>query len=230
MAGLVEAAPLLPIRQTRLASRLPSRDSQHMTDDEVFDRDYWEQRYAAAGLTWSGAPNAVLVTETSALTPGRALDIGSGEGGDAIWLASRGWTVTGVDISQNALDKAAARAASVGAEVSWEQHDLSEWMPPPASFDLVTSHFMHLPAALRRPLFGALAAAVAPGGTLLIVGHDLSGDHEHHSELMFSVDDVLADIDSAGLQVEVAESRSRPSTSAQGEPRSVSDVVVRATK
>ena len=201
-----------------------------MTHDEVFDRAYWEERYGAPGLTWSGAPNAVLVKEVAGLTPGRALDIGSGEGGDSIWLASRGWAVTGVDISQNALDKAAARAASVGAEISWEQHDLSEWMPPPASFDLVTSHFMHLPATLRRPLFRALAVAVAPGGTLLIVGHDLTGDHEHLSDLMFSIDDVLADIDGAGLRVEVAESRARPSTSAQGEPRTVSDVVVRASR
>lgn len=196
----------------------------------TFDRTYWEDRYSVPGLAWSGRPNAVLVTEVAALTPGRALDIGSGEGGDAIWLAHRGWAVTGVDISQNALDKAAARASSAGVQVDWWQRDLSEWMPRPASFELVTSHFMHLPALARAPLFAALAAAVASGGTLLIVGHDLSPAHEHHSELMFGVDDVLTDIAGAGLTIEVAESRPRSVMAADGTVTEMADVVVRATR
>ena len=196
----------------------------------TFDRAYWEDRYGAPGSTWSGRPNAVLVTEATELAPGRALDIGSGEGGDAIWLALRGWSVTGVDISQNALDKAAERASSAGVRIEWEQHDLSEWMPQPSSFDLVTSHFMHLPALLRTPLFAALAAAVAPGGTLLIVGHDISGAHQHHAELMFTIDDVLADIAGTALRVEVAESRPRTGVAADGTVTEMADVVVRATR
>jgi len=199
---------------------------------ETFDRAYWENRYGAAGLAWSGRPNAVLVTEVSALAPGRALDIGSGEGGDAIWLAERGWTVTGTDISQNALDKASARAASMGVTIDWWQHDLSEWMPEPASFDLVTSHFMHLPVSLRTRLYAALAGAVAPGGTLLVVGHDpaaLEG-HDHRLELMFTVDDVLADIEGQGLRVEVAESRPRSQVAADGTVTPMSDIVVRAQR
>jgi len=193
---------------------------------EPFDRAYWEERYGAPGLTWTGNPNPVLVQEAATLAPGRALDIGSGEGGDALWLAGRGWAVTGVDISQNALDKARVRAEAVGVSVTWEQHDLTEWTPEPRSFDLVTAHFMHLADPARGALFRALAAAVAPGGTLLVVGHDVTGHEEHRdhmADLMFGVDDVLAAIDGEGLRVEVAESRLRSG----GELR---DVVVRATR
>ena len=193
---------------------------------EPFDRAYWEERYGAPGLTWTGNPNAVLVDEAATLAPGRALDIGSGEGGDALWLAGRGWAVTGVYISKNALDKARVRAEAVGVSVTWEQHDLTEWTPEPRSFDLVTAHFMHLADPARGALFRALAAAVAPGGTLLVVGHDVTGHEEHRdhmADLMFGVDDVLAAIDGEGLRVEVAESRLRSG----GELR---DVVVRATR
>ncbi|TFC31878.1 class I SAM-dependent methyltransferase [Cryobacterium sp. MDB1-18-2] len=211
-----------------------------MTHEEhPFGRDYWEERYAAPGLAWSGDPNPVLVAEVTPLAPGRALDIGSGEGGDALWLAMSGWHVTGVDISTNALAKARARAESVdgpaAARIRWEQHDLTSWSPEPRSFDLVTSQFMHLPGSARSVLFRALAAAVAPGGTLLIVGHDVSdadaGEHRaHFRELMFGVDDVLAAIDGAELEVEVAESREREAPAAHDGATPVRDVVVRATR
>jgi len=208
-----------------------------MTHEQTFDRAYWEDRYGAPGLAWSGAPNAVLVTEASALKPGRALDIGSGEGGDAIWLALRGWTVTGVDIAVNALDKARARAEAVDAaaadRIRWEQHDLTAWAPDERSFDLVTAHFMHLADPERSSLFRSLAAAVAPGGSLLIVGHDLSGveeQHAHMTPLMFGVDDVLAAIAVEELQVEVAESRERTAVASDGSQTAMRDVVVRALR
>nr|WP_199734666.1 class I SAM-dependent methyltransferase [Frigoribacterium sp. PhB160] len=221
----------------------PAPHADHDQDDAaaepLFDRAYWEDRYGAEGLAWSGRPNPVLVTEAEALTPGRALDIGSGEGGDAIWLAGLGWQVVGTDISSNALAKSARQAESVDAElaarIDWQQHDLVEWAPEARSFDLVTSQFMHLPDPVRTALFRSLAAAVAPGGTLLVVGHDLSdldsGAHRmHHAELMFSVDDVLAAIDGEGLVVEVAESRPRLAPGADGGTVTVRDVVVRATR
>lgn len=202
---------------------------------DPFDRDYWEERYGAPGFTWSGNPNPVLVAETAGLAPGRALDVGSGEGGDAIWLASRGWSVTGVDISQNALDKAQARAAEVGVSIAWEQHDLRVWTPEPEASDLVSAQFMHLAAPARRSLFRALAAAVAPGGTLLIVGHDAADlvpdqHNAHHRELMFTADDVLADIAGEGLSVQLAESRLRAAAPVGGDPMMMRDVVVRATR
>lgn len=208
-------------------------------EEGAFDRDYWEERYSAPGLTWSGNPNPVLVSEVSPLAPGRALDIGSGEGGDALWLAKQGWRVTGVDISMNALEKARARAESVDVDaasrIRWEQRDLTAWSPDPASFDLVSSQFMHLPGPARSVLFRALAAAVAPGGTLLIVGHDASehedgGHRAHLGELMFSVDDVLAAIGDEGLLVTVAEIRERQAETPTGEAITMRDVVVRATR
>src|ERR1700712_2364692 len=148
-----------------------------MHDENPFGHEYWENRYAEPGLTWSGSPNPVLVAEARALTPGRALDIGSGEGGDAQWLASMGWSVTGVDIAANALAKARARVEDAdplaATRIVWEQHDITDWVPELDAFDLVSSQFMHLPEPQRSSLFRSLAAAIAPGGTLLIVGHDV---------------------------------------------------------
>jgi SAM-dependent methyltransferase len=208
-------------------------------DHPVFDRAYWEDRYGAPGRAWSGRPNVALVAEASALTPGHALDVGSGEGGDALWLASRGWRVTGVDISQNALDKAAASAREredVDPEqLSWQQADLTTWSPTRASFDLVTAHFMHLPPADRERLFPALAEGVAPGGTLLIVGHDadaLPGGAGRHGDpgMLFTVDEVVGRLSFDAWQVEVAEVRPRDMTGPDGDVWHVADVVVRATR
>jgi SAM-dependent methyltransferase len=215
-----------------------SHDTPAPTEEFPFGLQYWEDRYAAPGLAWSGNPNPVLVTEATPLAPGRALDIGSGEGADAFWLAARGWSVTGVDISTNALDKARAAAEAhdpaAAARIQWEQHDLTSWLPSARSYDLVSSQFMHLPEPSRSTLFRGLAAAVAPGGTLLIVAHDVSGldeadHHAHLTELMFGVDDVLAAIDGESLTVEVAESREREAAPAAGESR-MRDIVVRATR
>jgi SAM-dependent methyltransferase len=211
----------------------------HDHEPNPFDRDYWEDRYGAPGYTWSGNPNPVLVTEAAPLPPGRALDIGSGEGGDAIWLATQGWRVTGVDIAVAALEKARAlaetRDSDAARRIDWQQHDLSTWAPEPGAFDLVSAQFMHLPDPTRTIMFHSLAAAVAPGGTLLIVGHDVStlpGDqsHEHHLSLMFGVDDVVAAIDGEGLRIDVAELRMRLPAATDGPTSAVRDVVVRATR
>jgi SAM-dependent methyltransferase len=207
------------------------------TDETPFGHDYWEDRYAAPGLTWSGNPNPLLVTEAANLVPGRALDIGSGEGGDAQWLAAQGWDVTGVDIATNALDKARARVeaadAVAAARIRWEQHDVTSWTPPALTFDLVSSQFMHLADPERGVLFRGLARAVAPGGTLLIVGHDGSnvesdGHRAHLTDLMFTVDDVVQAIAGEGVTVLVAETRERPGAD-HGSDHS-SDVIVRAIR
>lgn len=209
------------------------------SNDQPFGRDYWEDRYGAPGMAWSGNPNPVLVTEATPLSPGRALDIGSGEGADALWLAQHGWRVTAVDIAVNALDKARARVESLDPNaadrIDWQQHDLTDWSPEPGSFDLVSSQFMHLPEPARSTLFRSLAAAVAPGGTLLIVGHDAtdvspgSPHLGHMSERMFTVDDVLAAIHGEGLGVHIAESRRRDATSEQGSAV-IHDVIVKASR
>ncbi|WP_242654051.1 class I SAM-dependent methyltransferase [Klenkia soli] len=140
---------------------------------EWFTESFWDDRYRERPI-WSGNANQRLVEAAAELTPGRALDVGCGEGGDAIWLASRGWQVTASDVSPVALDRArqAAGSAGVGEAITWEQADgRSDWTPPAGAYDLVTASFLQFP----RPELGAfhrkLAGAVAPGGTLLITAH-----------------------------------------------------------
>ncbi|MFJ1793005.1 FAD-dependent oxidoreductase [Kitasatospora griseola] len=135
--------------------------------------DFWENRYGESEQIWSGRPNAALTHEVADLAPGHALDLGCGEGGDAIWLAQQGWQVTAVDISQVALDRAAARAAVEGVadRISWQRTDLANAFPT-GSYDLVSAQFLHSPAEFpRERVLRRAADAVAPGGTLLIVSH-----------------------------------------------------------
>jgi len=181
-----------------------------------FDESYWDKRYGSHGNIWSGEPNPQLVAEASPLPPGSALDVGCGEGADAVWLAGRGWRVTGVDISSVALERAAAHAAglALAGSVTWEHHDLLLWTPPAASFGLVSAQFMHLPQAEREEIFTRLAAAVAPGGTLLLVGHSPSDEDSgarrpHGADLFFTAAEVAAALDPNLWEVPVAETRAR---------------------
>lgn len=135
--------------------------------------EFWEARYQDSDRIWSGRPNQLLVREASHLTPGTALDLGCGEGADAVWLASRGWQVTGVDIAHTALERAAAHAAEagVGDRTSWERHELGATFPE-GSFDLVNAQFLQSPVRLdQETVLRQAAAVVAEGGTLLIVMH-----------------------------------------------------------
>jgi SAM-dependent methyltransferase len=138
------------------------------------DESYWDELYGARDQWWSGNPNPVLVTEVTGLPPGRALDVGCGEGADAMWLAERGWRVTGADVSSVALERAAAEAGRRGLEITWRHADHAAQPPPAAGFDLVSVHFLPLPRQDDRAALRGLVAAVAPGGTLLVVGHDLT--------------------------------------------------------
>src|SRR5215469_8873737 len=135
---------------------------------DQFSEAAWDERYRSRDALWSGKPNRYLVSEVDGLVPGRALDVGAGEGADAIWLAARGWRVTAVDISSVALGRAAAHAADRGMDIAdrieWQHEDLLSWQPAAASFDLVSAQYMHLAGAERTLVFGRLAAAVAPGG------------------------------------------------------------------
>ena len=132
----------------------------------------WDQRYRTlADKLPDGTPSAALVTEVGDLPPGTALEIGCGVGADAIWLAGRGWRVTALDVSRVALDRAEARSRQAGIEVDWTCARLEDLALPPNGFDLVTAHY---PALLHSPgqdAERALLAAVAPGGTLLVVHH-----------------------------------------------------------
>jgi thioredoxin reductase/predicted O-methyltransferase YrrM len=202
---------------------------------ELFERPAWEDRYSGDRV-WSGRVNPQLAAEAADLAPGRALDIGSGEGGDAIWLAGQGWEVTAVDFADAALARTAEHAdqAGVGDRVGTRRVDVRTFEPSGETWDLVSSQFMHLPDGGMPDLVRRLAPAVAPGGTLLVVGHhpdDLATGmrHGHHS-FLFTAESLLPGLPD-GFEVEVCEARTRtqahPST---GEEITVRDAVLRARR
>jgi SAM-dependent methyltransferase len=214
---------------------------QHGHGDEVdpaqfYRQEYWDERYGGEPV-WSGNPNPLLVHYVSALTPGTALDVGSGEGGDVIWLARRGWQVTGADISPVALRRSAEAAEQAGPEVAaritWQQADLLHWEPPAGAFDLVSAQFIHLPAGLRENLHRRLAAAVRPGGTLLIVSHhpaDIETVHRPDAPVMFATAaEMAAVLDPAAWSIEAAEPE-RAGTRPDGGTGTVRDAVLRAVR
>ncbi|MHC5261978.1 class I SAM-dependent methyltransferase [Streptomyces sp. UC4497] len=139
----------------------------------------WDERYRSRDQLFSGNPNGVLVAEAAELPPGQALDVGCGEGGDALWLARRGWQVTAVDVSEVALRRAAAAGADVAGRVSWARADLAVTPPPAGAFDLVTLQYFPLLRSAGLPALRRLIDAVAPGGTLLFVTHALADLTEH---------------------------------------------------
>lgn len=195
----------------------------------------WDDRYAGPGPIWSGDPNGALVAEVAGLRPGHALDVGCGEGGDAAWLAGRGWQVTALDVSGVALQRAAELGRRAGVEVTWVHAGLLEAELPPRGFDLVSAQY---PALRRTPdadAERALLAAVAPGGTLLVV-HHADVDVEHARARGFdpadyvSPADVLALLD-GGWQVEVDERRPRTAPVVVGAgSHPTEDLVLRARR
>jgi SAM-dependent methyltransferase len=200
-------------------------------------RAYWDERYASRERVWSGEPNRRLVDEVASLPPARALEVGCGEGADALWLAGRGWRVTAVDVSEVALARAAARAAELGdavaGRVTWQQADARTWSPPAAAYELVTAHFLHPPPDDRPRVVRALAAAVAPGGLLLYVGHDptdIGVVPRNRRELMAVAPEVARLLDPGAWEVEVAEARPRPHTHSDGRAVTVHDAVLRARR
>jgi SAM-dependent methyltransferase len=151
-----------------------------MSDGESAQAE-WDARYGERGdAMWSGRPNGRLVAEVEGLTPGRALDVGCGEGADAIWLARHGWSVTAVDVSQVAVDRARTAAEAAGVSVEWIRGDALELAFDARSFDLVSMQYPALPKAAGEAAVRRLLDAVRPGGVLLAVYHDLDHDHREH--------------------------------------------------
>jgi SAM-dependent methyltransferase len=214
-----------------------------MTD--AFDKDFWERHWRSGSMD-AAPPNPYLARETGALTPGTALDAGCGTGAEAVWLAARGWEVTAADISAEALARAGGFAAASGVEVTWVEADLCEWAPE-GQFDLVTTHYAH-PAMSQLEFYERIAGWVAPGGTLLIVGHlhagsghgaghghggdhghghDHGADHQPPAEASATAASITARLDGSVWDVLTAEETTR---TVAGHAGRLHDVVVRATR
>ena len=203
------------------------RSSDHDDPDE---RAYWNQRYEASDQLWSGAPNSVLVEVASPLTPGTALDVGCGEGADAVWLAALGWEVTAVDVSNVALERAERHATDAGVTVRWVLAGLLNAELAPGSFDLVSAQYPVLAKTANANAERILLDAVAVGGTLVLVHHAdfRSNDHAHHD---FNPEDYVGPWDVVpllgdGWQVEVNETRPRSLATGAGAGHSEDAVLV----
>ncbi|MEE6177824.1 class I SAM-dependent methyltransferase [Mycobacterium sp. 050134] len=158
-------------------------------------RRFWEERYRSAERVWSGRVNARLAEVAADLAPGRALDLGCGEGADALWLAERGWRVVAVDVSATALQRAAdaASARNLADHIDFQRHDLDETFPD-GTFDLVSAQYFHSPARLDRgAVLRRAADRVNPGGVLLIVDHGAVPPWaRHHDHSFLGIEEVIA--------------------------------------
>lgn len=206
-----------------------------------FDKDYWDQHWqgdrpgAAAAMAVS-PPSPHLVRVVDDLATGTALDAGCGAGAEAIWLASRGWHVTGADIANQALARAAEHAAASGVaeRVQWIQADLSDWEPG-TTYDLVTTHYAH-PAMPQLEFYDRVASWVAPGGTLLIVGHLQHGHGHGHggaeppASASVTAADITARLDPTVWEVVTAEESQRTLSGHGRSAITLHDVVVGATR
>jgi len=197
------------------------------------DRSDWNERYGTDELIWKAEPNRFLVEEVGSMAPGRALDVACGEGRNSVWLASRGWDVVGVDFSSTGLAKARRLAADRQVDVTWIEADLVAWEPPPSAFDLVIVLYLHLAADRRRTVLGHVAAALAPGGVLLVIGHDASNLSEgvggpQDASVLFTPEEVADDL-VPSLRVERAERVRRPVATDAGEAEAI-DAVIRAVR
>jgi SAM-dependent methyltransferase len=194
------------------------------------DRHAWDRRHRDRDFVWHLDPNRFLVPEVEGLTPGRALDLAAGAGRNAVWLAVQGWAVTAVDWSEVALDKGRRLAEHHAVSIDWVLADLQEWEPPALAFDLVIVTYLQPPAGLRTLVWRKAAGAVAPGGRLIVIGHDAAnltegwGGPQDPAHLYTAQE--VADVVGADLDVVRAERVLRREEDEDGEHHAVDNVVV----
>jgi SAM-dependent methyltransferase len=193
-------------------------------------REDWNRRYADQDLVWSVEPSRFLVEETATLGPGRALDLATGEGRNAIWLAERGWRVEAVDFSEVGLDKARRLARARGVGVRWLLADLLDFVPPTGSFDLVLLFYLQIPWEQMRRVIRRAARAVAPAGSFLLVGHDRTNldrgwGGPKSPAVLYTPREVAQEL--GGLVLREASRRLRPVDTDEG-PATAIDCLVRA--
>ena len=173
------------------------------------DASGWDERYSGSDFVWTTEPNQFLPPAVADLPVGTALDLACGEGRNAVWLATQGWDTTGVDFSEVGLDKATRLAAANGVadRTRWVCADATTWTPD-AAFDLVVVFYLHLPEPARRDALGVAAAALAPQGKLLVVGHDITNLTEGvggppDPAVLYGPDDVVGDLVASTPTLEV---------------------------
>jgi 2-polyprenyl-3-methyl-5-hydroxy-6-metoxy-1,4-benzoquinol methylase len=193
-------------------------------------REDWDRRYAEVENLWAVKPNRFLVAETEGLEPGRALDLACGEGQNAIWLASLGWDVTGVDFSEVAIAKARLRAERDAVDADFVCADLRDYEPETGAFDLVVVLYLHITADERRAVLARAAAALSPRGTFVFVGHDLTNLTDgvggpSDPRLLCTPDEIASEL--PGLEIEKAE---RVLRDVRDEERDAIDALVRARR
>lgn len=194
------------------------------------DRAAWDERYGQAAWVWSLEPNRFVAERLAGHEPGRALDLACGEGRNALWLAQRGWRVTAVDFSQVALDKGHQRAVGAGLEIEWVAADLTAFEPETGEYDLALIAYLHLPARDLEKVLRRAAGSLAPGGTLLVVGHDVTNLTEgaggpQDPELLYTPESVTAALER--LRVERAQ---RVTRAVDGADRPAIDTLVLAVR
>ncbi|MFN2518342.1 MAG: class I SAM-dependent methyltransferase [Jatrophihabitantaceae bacterium] len=192
----------------------------------------WDERYRSAELVWGTRPNRWVEGELANLPPGRALDLACGEGRNALWLAARGWQVSALDFSAVALDKGRTLESNQepkAPRVTWIHGDATDYRSSQA-FDLVLLCYLHLPPTAWTAALSCAARALAPAGTLLVVGHDSTNiaagvGGPQDPTVLFTAAEVAADLAGAGLVVDRAEAVHRR---VDGADRPAIDAVVRA--
>jgi SAM-dependent methyltransferase len=192
----------------------------------------WDARYAATDLVWGSAANRFVVERFKSLQPGKVLDLAAGEGRNAIWLAERGWRVTAVDFSAVAARRGRQLAAERGLTIDWVVADLRDYCPVEAGFDAVLIAYLHLPSAELAPILRKAASAVAPGGRIIVVGHDLTNlvggtGGPQDPTVLYTPETITAEL--PGLVVELAERVTRPIPTPGGGASAV-DTLVQAVR
>jgi SAM-dependent methyltransferase len=199
------------------------------------DSQQWDERYSGTEFEWTTRPNQFVAAELADLPPGRALDLAAGEGRNTVWLAERGWRVTAVDFSRVGLDKGRKLSAARGVDesrVDWIVADLRDYEPEPGAFDLVLIAYVQVSPDLRAKVLADAAAALAPGGTVFVIGHDVTNLTEgvggpQDPEVLYTPEAVSGEL--PGLRVVRAE-RVRRAVEREGGPATAIDTLVRAVR
>jgi SAM-dependent methyltransferase len=218
-----------PARPARLPATWLIRESSQV------DSQQWDERYSGTEFEWTTQPNQFVAAELAGLRPGQAIDLAAGEGRNTVWLAERGWRVTAVDFSRVGLEKGQKLSAARGidpARVDWIVADLRDYEPGRGAYDLALIAYLQVGRQLRAAVLARAAAALRPGGTVFVVGHDLANLTEgvggpQDPQVLYSPDAVSAEL--SGLTVVRAE-RVHRTVDREGGPVTAVDTLVRAVR